>query len=82
MLIGMASGISTVFCSWARAEQIAWDTGKMGQMIPLTDAIIAACALESGSALLTRDRHFEWIEGLTLLSDYPRPGDELESDSP
>ena len=74
--------VPTMHKVWARAEQIAWDTGKRGQMIPLTDAIIAACALESGSALLTRDRHFEWIEGLTLLSDYPRPGDDLESDSP
>ena len=60
---------------WARAEQIAWDTGKMGLTMPLTDAIIAACALESGSALLTMDRHFQWIEGLILLTDYPRPGD-------
>lgn len=59
---------------WARAEQIAWDTGKKGQMIPLTDAIIAACALESGAAILTMDRHFEWIDGLTILSDYPKEG--------
>lgn len=77
--------VPTMHKVWARAEQIAWDTGKMGQMIPLTDAIIAACALESGSALLTRDRHFEWIDGLTVINNYPRPGDDLEgleSDSP
>lgn len=57
---------------WQRAEQIVWDTGKKGHTIPLTDAIIAACALESGSAVLTKDKHFQCIEGLTILEDYPR----------
>ena len=66
--------VPTMHRVWARAEQIAWDTGKMGLTIPLTDAIIAACAMESGSVLLTRDRHFQWIEGLKVISDYPPPG--------
>jgi predicted nucleic acid-binding protein len=71
--------VPTMHRVWARAEQIAWETGKMGQTIPLTDAIIAACALESGSALLTLDRHFTWIAGLTILTDYPRPGEDAGS---
>jgi predicted nucleic acid-binding protein len=60
---------------WARAEQIAWDTGKMEPTIPLTDAIIAACAIESGSVLLTRDRHFQWVKDLRVVTDYPTRGD-------
>jgi predicted nucleic acid-binding protein len=59
---------------WARAEQIVWDTGKIGHTIPLTDAIIAACALESGAAVLTQDKHFQCIAGLTIVRDYPTMG--------
>jgi predicted nucleic acid-binding protein len=58
---------------WERTEQILWDTGKKGHTIPFTDALIAACALESGSAVLTKDKHFQCIEGLTIIEDYPKP---------
>lgn len=64
--------VPTLHRVWNRAEQIVWDTGKQGHTIPLTDAIIAASALESGSAVLTLDKHFQCIAGLTILKDYPR----------
>src|SRR5262245_17075255 len=58
---------------WETAEEILWSCGRTGRTLPLTDAVIGACAIKAGAAVLTRDRHFEWIDGLTVLDDYPRP---------
>jgi predicted nucleic acid-binding protein len=35
-----------------------------GRPIPTNDLWIAACSLQNGLALVTRDRHFEQIDGL------------------
>jgi tRNA(fMet)-specific endonuclease VapC len=35
---------------------------KKGRKIPLNDVWIAACCMEVGGTLLTRDRHFEAVE--------------------
>lgn len=40
---------------------------RQGHMIPLTDIVIAACALEEGAAVLTNDRHFELVPGLRVI---------------
>lgn len=37
---------------------------RKGQPIPTNDLWIAACALEHGAAVLTRDAHFAAIDGL------------------
>ncbi len=37
---------------------------RKGRPIPTNDLWIAACALEHGAALLTRDAHFAQIDGL------------------
>jgi predicted nucleic acid-binding protein len=36
----------------------------VGRPIPTNDLWIAACSLQNGLALVTRDRHFEQIDGL------------------
>lgn len=35
---------------------------KKGRKIPMNDVWIAACCMEIGGTLFTRDRHFQWIE--------------------
>lgn len=52
-----------------RAARLAWDLDRRGEVIPLTDILIAATALEHGAAVLTFDRHFQKIPGLTAVSD-------------
>ncbi|HEV8575215.1 MAG TPA: PIN domain-containing protein [Dehalococcoidia bacterium] len=53
--------------AWARAGQISMDLDTAGQRIPVTDALIAAVALEGQHEVLTRDkRHFERVPGLRL----------------
>jgi predicted nucleic acid-binding protein len=40
---------------------------EKGTPIPTNDIWIAACALENGAALATRDEHFSKIKGLLLI---------------
>ena len=65
--------IPTLNNIWETAEEILWTCTREGNNIPLSDALIAACAMKAGAAVLTLDRHFDCIEGLTVLNDYPRP---------
>lgn len=49
---------------------------KKGREIPLNDVWIAACCMEIGGTLLTRDRHFEaidQIQSIILKSSSARP---------
>jgi predicted nucleic acid-binding protein len=56
---------------WEDTEEILWKTGKKGFTIPLQDALIAACAMKAGAAVLTADKHFDCIDGLSVVRDYP-----------
>lgn len=40
---------------------------QQGIVVPLTDAVIAAVALEQGVPLLTADKNFQHFEGLTIM---------------
>jgi predicted nucleic acid-binding protein len=51
---------------WAATEELAWQLDRRGRMLPLTDLIIASCALRVGAAVLTLDRHFEAVPNLQL----------------
>lgn len=47
--------------------QVAAKLTKTGSVIPQNDLWIAAIALETGLPLATTDKHFERVEGLTVL---------------
>jgi predicted nucleic acid-binding protein len=38
-----------------------------GKKIPINDVWIAACCMELGATLLTRDKHFEAVEQITAI---------------
>ena len=57
---------------WQATEQTLWDLDRRGQMIPLTDALIACCAQRIGAVILTYDHHFNLVPGV-------RTTDRLES---
>jgi len=43
---------------------------KRGQKIPINDVWIAACCMETGGTLVTRDRHFRYVEQIeTMILD-------------
>lgn len=52
---------------WFKAGKLAALLRSKGHTLPLSDIIIAATALECRCTVLSVDRHFEKVEGLTVL---------------
>ena len=52
---------------WIKAGQLSSQLRKKGYTLPLSDIIIATLALEHTYSLLTVDRHFDAIPGLTVI---------------
>ncbi len=52
---------------WEDACELGWQVTRKGHNMPAQDIIIAACALRAGAAVLTFDRHFDVIPGLTVV---------------
>lgn len=53
---------------WSEATDLAWKLDRKGITIPGADAVIAASALQSGSAVMTSDAHFAHVEGLRVFA--------------
>ena len=53
---------------WSEATDLAWNLDRKGITIPGADAVIAASALRSGSAVMTSDAYFSRIEGLRVIA--------------
>lgn len=53
--------------AWKDTEDLAWRLDRAGKILPLTDLMIAVCALRAGAAVVTQDRHFSNIPDLPLV---------------
>lgn len=53
---------------WPDATDLAWQLDRQGKVIPGTDIIIAACALQTSAAVMTSDAHFRAIDGLSVIA--------------
>jgi predicted nucleic acid-binding protein len=52
---------------WQQVAELAWTLDRTtGGHRPLTDILIARCAIQVGAVLVSPDRHFEDIPGLKL----------------
>lgn len=56
---------------WKKAHELAWTLDRQGMILPAQDILIGACALVYRAAVLTFDRHFYAIPGLTVLESLP-----------
>jgi predicted nucleic acid-binding protein len=52
---------------WTRAGRLSSQLRKNGHTVPLSDILIATLALEHSCSLLSVDRHFDDIPGLTVV---------------
>jgi predicted nucleic acid-binding protein len=59
--------------TWMRAGALAADLQGRGRVLPHSDLLIAAVALDRGLRLLTADRHFHEVPGVVF---FERSGDE------
>lgn len=49
---------------WRKTLQLAWQLDRQGDVLPIQDVHIAACALSIHAVVLTHDPHFHKIPGL------------------
>lgn len=54
---------------WVKAGRLSSSLRKKGHTLPLSDIIIATLALEHKIPVLTVDRHFDVIPGLTVIKE-------------
>jgi predicted nucleic acid-binding protein len=53
------------------AAEMAWLLDRKGIALPITDLVIAQCALTSSATLITLDDHFRLIPGLKHQKNLP-----------
>ena len=51
---------------WERVNHLAWQLGRHGMVLPLSDILISAAALESNSIVVTADKHFTSVPELQV----------------
>jgi predicted nucleic acid-binding protein len=56
---------------WRDISELGWELGRKGKTPPLTDLVIAACAMRIRATLISPDAHFEDVPTLLLRSDLP-----------
>ena len=53
---------------WEDVERTLWKLDRQGCVLPLTDVVIACCALRVEAVVLTFDNHFAMIPGVRSVS--------------
>jgi predicted nucleic acid-binding protein len=53
---------------WEEVERMVWRLDRTGNVLPLTDIVIACCALRINAVVLTHDRHFTMIPGVRVVN--------------
>ncbi len=53
---------------WTSVEEMVWRLDRQGLTLPLTDVVIACCALRIDAAVLTFDHHFSLVPELRVVS--------------
>jgi len=65
-LFDLMTDVPTDTRVWRKATDLAWTLDRRGAVLPLTDLVIASCALVVGTTVVTNDPHFWQIPGLTV----------------
>ena len=56
---------------WREASELAWTLDRQGLVLPLTDIVVACCALRESALLISTDKHFWQVPGLRVQEDLP-----------
>jgi len=57
--------------TWDRTAELAWSLDRRGIVLPVTDLVIAACAMRAGAAVVSTDEHFGRVPNLQVLRSLP-----------
>lgn len=56
---------------WKQTADLAWALDRKGTILPVTDLLIASCAIHVKAIVVSADPHFASIPGLSLRRDLP-----------
>ncbi|HEY9595286.1 MAG TPA: PIN domain-containing protein [Spirochaetia bacterium] len=56
---------------WEETAHLAWALDRRGKVLPLTDLLIAGCALRVGATVISSDEHFKEVPGLAIAEALP-----------
>jgi predicted nucleic acid-binding protein len=56
---------------WNEATDLAWTLDRRGFVLPLTDLLIACCAMRAGAIIVSSDEHFKQIPDLSVSTALP-----------
>ena len=56
---------------WQQVSKLSWEVARAGFAPPLSDFVIAACAMRARATVITYDKHFDQIPGVKTLPDLP-----------
>ena len=54
---------------WTEVAELAWELDRRGEVLPLTDIAIAACAKQAVATVITTDLHFAKVPGLKVRAE-------------
>lgn len=63
--------VDTDRMTWDDTADLAWELDRSGVVLPVTDLLIASCALRTGATVVSRDRHFRRVPTLNVLQELP-----------
>jgi len=58
---------------WDETARLAWALDRRGVVLPLTDLVIAGCAMRAGATIISSDEHFKEVPGLATAAALPKP---------
>jgi predicted nucleic acid-binding protein len=70
-LFNVESSLDIDATLWDETARLAWTLDRRGVVLPLTDLIIACCALRVGATVVTSDEHFKDVPGLAVAKALP-----------
>src|SRR5262245_32277997 len=53
---------------WEEVERMLWTLDRRGNIVPLTDVVIACCAMRVDAVVLTFDTDFDRIPGVRVVN--------------
>jgi predicted nucleic acid-binding protein len=65
-LFDLMTELTTDTGVWRKTAELAWGLDRRGVVLPLTDIVIASCALVANTTVVTTDPHFARIPGLKV----------------
>jgi len=63
--------VDTDQVTWDRTVDLAYALDRRGVVLPVTDLLIAVCAIRTGATIISADEHFRQVPDLAVLQTLP-----------